>query len=119
MSADRAVEPVPAVPALHFRKPLLFFALGAALLHLALLHVVRKQQSAARALLRSRFFDGKAAVGRRTDKNSFAAAAPVLSFCLLTTDRAFLHGALLRERENFFPHRYIFLPACTAGKILL
>ncbi len=95
VSADRAVEPVPAVAALHFRKPLLFFALGTAFVHFALLHVVCKQQSAARAFLRTRFFDGKAAVGRRTDKNGFAVAAPVFSFCLLTTDRAFLHSAPL------------------------
>jgi hypothetical protein len=40
MAAGRTVEPIAAILALLFGKPLLFFALGAFTIHLAIFHIV-------------------------------------------------------------------------------
>lgn len=92
MTAGRAIEPVPAVPALGLGKSLLLLTLGALSVHFAPLDVVGEEQAAAGAFSGIAFADLGSAVRVGADKDGFAAAAPVLPFFLFLADRTFIHG---------------------------
>ena len=66
--AGRAVEPVLAELALRLGEPLLLLALGAEPVHLALFHIVRKEQAAAGAFLGPRLADLRPAARLRAEE---------------------------------------------------
>jgi hypothetical protein len=88
------LEPVFAVAALGLGHPLFLLTFWTDAIHLPLLDIVGKDQSAARAFGQIAFSDLGAAAGGRADKDAFAGAAPELSFGYFFTNRALVHNDL-------------------------
>ena len=91
MTACRATEPVAAVLALRVRQPLLFLALGALSIHLAMADVFFKDQAAFRADFGVPAMIRGLAARRRADIDGMTIVTPVLAARHLFTYRALFH----------------------------
>ena len=91
MTAGWAIEPVTAILALRVRQPLLFLALGALSIHLAMADVFFKDQAAFRADFGVPAMIRGLAARRRADIDGMTIVTPVLAARHLFTYRALFH----------------------------
>jgi len=92
VAAGGTIEPITAVFALNFRKPLVLFALRALPVHFPVGDIFFEYQAAAGAFGRIPFAYFAAAILHGADEDRFTGAAPVFPFFHFLANRAFFHG---------------------------
>jgi len=98
--AGRAVEPILAILALRFGKPLFLLALGTLPIHLPGLHILLEEQTATRTDLYPRLTDFSTATRRWAMKYRLARLAPVLAFLFFFAYRTLFHKTSLLPFPN-------------------
>ncbi|MDF1580946.1 MAG: hypothetical protein P1P74_09245 [Desulfuromonadales bacterium] len=100
MSTRRTIKAIVTMAALRVGETLLFFAFRTEAIHFAIGQIIGEQQSTTGTTLRVTLADRGPTRLLWTDKDRFAALAPIFSFLFFFANWTFFHNNLMRCDEH-------------------